>query len=168
MTPLKPARSRARYLPTLALVVVTGIDLVVGSHYKADARAMPMLVGTILLVLLALDLLSLAPGPLGARLTQLLSPERDASLARYSLGRQAQALGWVVGLTAAVMLVGIVAGVFVYITGSMRFFGRRPWVLSLSTASAVTLFIWALFAGALRIPLYPGWAAQHLLAHACL
>jgi hypothetical protein len=166
MTRVSPAGSRARYLPSLVLLLITGIDLVVGAQYKPEARAMPMLIGMIMLVLLALDFVSLTDSPIGARLTQLFSPERDAPLAAYSFTRQAQALGWVVGLTTALLLAGIVSGVFVYVAGSMRFFGRRSWARSLVTAVLVTLFIWALFTGALRIPLYPGWAAEHLLSHA--
>jgi hypothetical protein len=158
--------SRGRFVPSLALLLVTLAYIAVAMRYRPDARAMPLLAGSLAAVLLALDLISLTSGRIGALLTQWLSPERDAPIGAYPRMRQAMALAWVIGLTVLSLVVGVLPGVVLYVVGSMRFFGRRSWLSSSVTAVLLAGFIWALFTYTLQISLYPGWIAQYLAGRA--
>jgi hypothetical protein len=157
-------RSPGRYVPSIVLVLVTIAYIAIALRYRPEARAMPLLAGSIAAVLLALDLISLTSSRIGTLLTEWLSPERDAPMPAFSRMRQAQAIAWVLGFTALLFLAGVLSAVLLYVVGSMRFFGRRSWLSAIITAVLVAGFIWTLFSYALSIPLYSGWVADYLAA----
>lgn len=161
----EPGRASSRYIPSLVLLLLTLAYIAMAMRYRPEARAMPLLAGSTAAVLLALDMISLTAGRIGALLTQWLSPERDAPIGAYPRMRQARALAWVIGFTLLSLAVGVLAGVVLYVVGSMRFFGRRSWLSSLLTALLLAGFIWILFDYTLQIALYPGWIAAYLAEH---
>jgi hypothetical protein len=146
------------YLPALALVAITIGYLAIAYTYSEQARLFPVPVGWLMLALLALDLVSRTKTPAGETLMRWLNPaaEREGSQARFPLLRQLGALLWVAFFTAALVLIGIMYAVPLYVFGSMRFYGRKSYLTSLVTAACLTAFTWLLFAFALQIELYPG------------
>ena len=146
------------YLPALVMLAVTIAYLTVAYTYTEQARLFPVPVGWLMLLLLALDLVSRTKTPIGETLTRLLNPAAEVEGAedRFPLLRQLSAILWVAFFTAALVLIGIMYAVPLYVFGSMRFHGRKSFLTSLVTAVCVTAFTWVLFAFALQVELYPG------------
>lgn len=132
--------------------------LTIAYTYTAQARLFPVPVGWLMLALLALDLVSRTKTPIGDTLTRLLNPaaEVEGAELRFPVLRQLSALFWIAFFTAALVLIGIMYAVPLYVFGSMRFHGRKSYLTSLVTAACVTVFTWLLFAFALQVELYPG------------
>jgi len=146
------------YVPALAMVGIAVVYLATAYTYAEQDRLFPMPVGWLMLVLVALDLVSRTKTPIGETLTRWLNPaaEDEAAAARFPLLRQLSALLWVVFFTAALVLIGIMYAVPLYVFGSMRFHGKKSYLTSLVTAALVTAFTWLLFGFALQVELYPG------------
>lgn len=148
------------YLPALVLWVATAGYLATAYGYGRDSRLMPVLVAWAMLVLVALDLASRTDTRVGRALTRWLNPAADpaksAAHARYPLSKQAAAVLWLAGFAAALVLIGVLYAVPLYVFGSMRLRGRRSYLLSLAGGAGAALFVWLLFAVVLRIELYPG------------
>jgi len=146
------------YVPALVMLAVTVGYLAIAYTYTPQARLFPVPVGWLMLALLALDVVSRTKTPIGESLTRLLNPaaEVEGAEPRYPVLRQLSALLWVGLFTAALVLIGIMYAVPLYVFGSMRFHGRKSYQTSLIAAVCVTAFTWVLFAFALQVELYPG------------
>ena len=146
------------YLPALVMVAITIGYLAIAYTYSEQARLFPVPVGWLMLALLALDLVSRTKTPTGEMLTRLLNPaaEAEGAAPRFPALRQLSAILWVALFTAALVLIGVMYAVPLYVFGSMRFHGRKPYLTSLTAAACVTAFTWVLFAFALQVELYPG------------
>ena len=148
------------YLPALALSAITAGYLATAYGYGPDSRMMPVLVAWAMLGLLALDLAARMDTRLGRGLTRWLNPSADpaksAAPACYPLSKQAAAMLWLAGFVAALVLIGVLCAVPLYVFGSMRVRGRRSYLMSLVGGAGATLFVWLLFAIVLRVELYPG------------
>jgi Tripartite tricarboxylate transporter TctB family len=146
------------YLPALVLLAVTVGYLSIAYTYTEQARLFPVPVGWLMLLLLALDLVSRTKTPIGESLTRLLNPaaEVEGAEPRFPVLKQLSALLWVGLFTAALVLIGIMYAVPLYVFGSMRFHGKKSYQTSLIAAVCVTAFTWVLFAFALQVELYPG------------
>jgi hypothetical protein len=148
------------YAPPLVLLAVTIIYLVTGYEYSSEARAFPVTVAWVMLVLVGLDFASRTKTPLGESLIRTLNPaatpEKVEQLPRYPILKQLSAIGWVVGFVALMVLIGILYAVPVYVFASMYVRGKRPLWLSAAVAGAATLFIWFLFERVLMLELYRG------------
>src|SRR5262245_10167385 len=140
------------------MVAVTIAYLATAYTYSEQARLFPVPVGWLMLLLLALDLISRTKTPAGEILTRWLNPaaEDEQKESRFPVLRQFSAILWVAFFTAALVLIGIMYAVPLYVFGSMRFHGRKSYLTSLVTAASVTVFTWLLFAVALQVELYPG------------
>jgi hypothetical protein len=150
--------SLVEYLPALVMLAVTIAYLATAYTYTAQARLFPVPVGWVMLLLLALDLVSRTKTPIGETLTRWLNPaaEDEGAQARFPIQHQLSAILWVAFFTAALVLIGIMYAVPLYVFGSMRLHGRKSYLTSLVTALSVTAFTWLLFAFALQVELYPG------------
>jgi Tripartite tricarboxylate transporter TctB family len=146
------------YVPALVMVAVTIAYLATAYTYSVQARLFPVPVGWLMLLLLALDLVSRTKTPTGEALTRLLNPAAEAEGVeqRFPLLRQLSAILWVAFFTVALVLIGIMYAVPLYVFGSMRFHGKKSYLTSLITAVCVTVFTWLLFGFALQVELYPG------------
>jgi hypothetical protein len=146
------------YVPALAMLGITLAYLAVAYTYTEQARLFPVPVGWLMLLLLGLDLVSRTKTPVGEVLTRWLNPaaENEEGEPRFPILRQLSALFWLAFFTAALVLIGIMYAVPLYVFGSMRFHGRKSFLTSLVTAAAVTAFTWLLFGFALQVELYPG------------
>ena len=148
------------YMPALGLLAITGTYLLTAYNYGPDARAVPAGVAWVMLVLVMLDLLSRTQTSVGTALMHWLNPAGDAAnrrdLKRYPVLRQIAAVAWVGGFAAALVLIGILYAVPLYVFSSLYFQGRRPLPLCIGVSAAATAMIYLLFAVVLRLDLYPG------------
>lgn len=144
------------YLPAFGLLLLTFWYLWLGYSYKPEVRAYPVGVAWVMVGLLALDLASRTGTRLGRALLHWLNPATDAAREKRAQARQVDAVLWVAGFTALLVLVGIVGGVLIYVFAALRFRARRGLGACLFGAAGATLFIWALFSELLRLSLYPG------------
>ncbi len=148
------------YMPAVGLFAVTVVYLSTAYNYNADARAVPAGVAWVMLALVALDLVSRTQTRIGLALMHWLNPAGDSAkqegVKRYPLLKQLGAVLWVAGFAAALVLIGILYAVPLYVFSSLRFQGRRPLVTCLGVSATATAMIWLLFAVVLRLELYPG------------
>ena len=148
------------YLPALGLLLLTSVYLATAYRYSPDARAVPAGVAWVMLVLLILDLASRTRTRAGIALMHWLNPAGDAekqeAVKRYPIGRQILAVLWVAGFAAAMVLIGILYAVPLYVFSSLHFQGRRPFIVCIGASAAATAMIWLLFVFVLRLELYRG------------
>jgi hypothetical protein len=147
------------YLPALMLWLLTAAYLVTGYGYSADSRVMPVLVAWSMLLLLLLDLISRTQTRFGHALTRWLNPAAHAETATPDRGttkRQFAAVLWLAGFTAALLLIGVLYAVPLYVAASLRLRAGRPYVVCLAGGGAMALLVWVLFVVVLQLNLYPG------------
>jgi Tripartite tricarboxylate transporter TctB family len=146
------------YLPAFVLWLATAGYLATAYGYTPDSRIMPVLVAWSMLALLALDLASRTQTRLGHAVTRWLNPaaERGPDAAADTVARQVAAVLWLAGFAAALLLIGVLYAVPLYVVASIRLRGRRSYRISLLAAGGMTMVVWLLFAVVLRLQLYPG------------
>lgn len=148
------------YLPAALLLVLTCAYLAIAYRYKPDSRAMPVAVAWAMIALVGLDLAARTRTWTGERLIRWLNPAADAAQASrhkdYPAGKQLAAMLWILGFAAALVLVGVLYAVPLYVFASMRLRGGRSSLVCLAAAGGATLVIWLLFSVLLRLELFPG------------
>lgn len=148
------------YMPALGLLAVTAVYLVTAYEYSPDARAVPAGVAWVMLFLVSLDLVSRSRTKIGAALMHWLNPAGDAdklnSVKHYPVPKQIVAVAWVGGFAAAMLLIGILYAVPLYVFLSLLIQGRRPLPVCIGFSATATLMIWLLFNVVLGLDLYPG------------
>lgn len=150
--------SLGEYLPALGLVVITSIYLALAYGYPEKARIFPAKVAWVMLGLLTLDLLSRTETRLGLAVRRALNPAAQEHRAAHvaSAWRQASAILWLAGFVTAILLIGILTAVPLYVFAAIRFRGGRGYGIAIAAAAGATLFIYLLFGAVLRLNLYPG------------
>ena len=150
----------SEYLPAFALLILTAIYLATAYNYNPDARAVPAGVAWVMIALLILDLVSRTRTPLGATLMHWLNPAGDAAktegAARYPALKQIGAVLWIAGFVAAMVLIGILYAVPLYVFLSLLVRGRRALWVAAAIAAGAGAMIWVLFDLVLQLELYPG------------
>ena len=148
------------YMPALGLLAVTAMYLATAYNYSPDARAVPAGVAWVMLVLVVLDLVSRTQTNVGIALMHWLNPAGDAAnqqdVKRYPVLKQIAAVAWVAGFAAALVLIGILYAVPLYVFSSLFVQGRRSLPVCIGVSAAATAMIYLLFAVVLRLELYPG------------
>ncbi|HEX5279660.1 MAG TPA: tripartite tricarboxylate transporter TctB family protein [Micropepsaceae bacterium] len=148
------------YMPALGLLTLTAIYLATAYQYSPDARAVPAGVAWVMLILISLDLVSRTRTKSGAALMHWLNPAGDAdkqdAVKRYPVLKQLVAVAWIAGFAAAMLLIGILYAVPLYVFLSLLIQGRRPLLVCVGFAAGATLMIWLLFDIVLSLELYPG------------
>jgi hypothetical protein len=148
------------YLPAAGLLVLTIGYLATAYNYSPDARAVPAGVAWVMLVLVGLDLVSRTRTALGATLMHWLNPAGDADKMadhkRYPALKQIGAVLWIAGFAAAMLLIGILYAVPLYVFASLFFRGKRSLLLAAGVSATATAMIWLLFVAVLGLELYPG------------
>jgi Tripartite tricarboxylate transporter TctB family len=138
----------------VALLLGTIAYLALAYTYRPALRAVPAAVAWIMAAFLVIDLASHTDTALGRALRQRVNPLAERAF--YSAWRQLEAMLWVAGFAVALILLGVLYAVPLFVLAFMRLRGRRPIWVSLLGAGAVTAFVWLLFAQLLRLALYPG------------
>jgi Tripartite tricarboxylate transporter TctB family len=138
-----------KHLPAVGLAIFTAIFLAAAYMYPPQARAFPVAVAWVTLVLVAMDTTM--------DITKSRLNPAVASEALRSLGGPFVAVAWLAAFALMLVLIGILYTVPLYVIASLRFRGGRPWFTCLWIAALVTGGIWLLFAVVLRLDLYPGY-----------
>jgi len=150
----------ADYLPALGLLLLTIGYLVTAYGYAPDARAVPAGVAWVMLGLVILDLVSRTRTPLGTTLMHWLNPAGDPEAMkdhkRYPVLKQVGAVLWIAGFAAAMLLIGILYAVPLYVFASLYFRGQRPLIVAVAVSAGAIAMIWTLFVAVLGLQLYPG------------
>ena len=148
------------YLPALGLLALTIFYLATAYQYSADARAVPAGVAWVMLILVILDLVSRTRTAVGETLMHWLNPAGDpdklAERKHYTAMKQIGAVLWIAAFAAAMVLIGILYAVPLYVFASLFFRGKRPLLLAIAVAAGATAMIWLLFVAVLGLELYPG------------
>jgi hypothetical protein len=131
-----------RYLPAAGLAIFTALFLATAYGYPSQARAFPVAVGWVTLLLIALD---------------IVSSKNTGTADSRPLGRQFGAVIWLAAFALALVMIGVLYAVPLYIFASLRFRGSKSWFTSLWIAAVATGGIWLLFAVVLRLELYGGY-----------
>ena len=152
-----PEAPTGAYLPALGLWIVAAGYLGIAYTYAPETRALPVAVGWSMLALVGLDLASRMRGRAGAALTRWLNPRAHGARQKsYPAATQLGAVFWILGFAAALVLIGVLAAVPLYVFASLRLRGKRPFATSLAAAAGITLAVWLLFSALLRLDLFPG------------
>ncbi len=145
--------------PVLLFAVAVGFTALTG-QFSPAARAVPRLVGLVVLLLCALDLLSRLDAPIGRALAGWLNPagltEPHQGVDRALMARQMAATGATIGFVAAFVLLGVLPAVALFGVLALRFGGRLGWRTGLATSAAMTGLVWLLFGRVLGLALFPG------------
>jgi hypothetical protein len=129
-----------KYVPSVTLAILTTIFLIAAYTYPPQARAFPVAVGWVMLFLIAIDIFS-----------------RTIAEDHPPAAGQLRAVIWLAAFALALVLIGILYAVPLYIAASLRIRGHRSWIASLLAAAITTSGIWLLFAVVLRLDLYQGY-----------
>jgi hypothetical protein len=147
------------YLPAVFFLAFTIAYLGLAYTYNEDARAFPVGVAWVMIVLTLLDLVTRTKTPLGTSLAAALNPATESARAEEGelpLWRQIVAVAWVFGFAVLMMLIGVLYAVPVFVFSYIRFRGGRSYVTATGVAAGAALTVWFLFSYVLRIELYPG------------
>ena len=148
-----------RFLPSdslfaAALLVFTLAYLALDFTYKPALRTVPALVASIMAILLVLDLASRSDTPWGRAIKRRLNAVPDRP--DYPVRRQIESACWVAGFAAALVSIGILAAVPLFVFAFLRWRGKLGIPASVLGGAGATIFVWLLFALMLRLTLYPG------------
>jgi hypothetical protein len=152
-----PAKIRSIWPPLLLLALSLGY-VVWAQDYGAVPSLMPTLVGAATAILSVLDLLSRFDNALGRALQVTLGADfhRREMSHDPAFRDEVIQIGWMVGCIVALLMIGILPTVPLFIIAYMRFSGGQPWVKSAISAIAVLIFVTLVFEVLLDYGLYRG------------
>jgi hypothetical protein len=142
----------------VALLALSFGYLIWARNYPEANALVPTLVAWVAIGLCALDVAAHLPAAWGRRIGAVLSgrahreAEGDLALRRDEL----LAMGWMALGLAIFALLGLLAGMGVYVLGYMTLHGRLGLRLGAAVAAGAVAATWLVFAVALRFELYPG------------
>ncbi len=152
-----PRKVRSVWPPLLLLALSVGYA-VWAQKYGDVPRLMPTIVGVATAILAVLDLLS----RFDTRVGNFLKVAMGADFANRemnhdpSLRAEAAQIGWMMGCIVAMLTIGILPTIPLFIAGYMRLSGGRPWVSSALSALIVLAFVTLVFELLLDYELYRG------------
>ena len=150
----------SEYMPAAGLLLITIGYLITAYGYTPDARAFPLGVAWVTLVLAALDLVSRTRTKLGGTLMHWLNPAGEPAKRtgeiHYPALKQVTAVLWIAGFTLLMVVAGILYAVPIFVFSSLYFRGKRSLLLCAAISAGATLMIWILFEQILQLELYPG------------
>ncbi len=144
--------------PPLLLLALSVIYTVWAQDYGDVPRLMPTVVGVATSLLCVLDLLSRMDNRLGLAIRASLGADfRNREMTHDpKLRHELIQVGWMVGCIAAILLIGILPTVPLFIIGYMLLWGRQPLMITLITAVTVLVFVVVVFEVLLDYRLYRG------------
>lgn len=148
--------SKASMALALGIMIVSGWAVVSGWAWPWKAALFPIAIGIPVFCLAAVEFLWLIFG------TTLRTETKDFQLSTHLpekvvLRRTAVAIGWIIGFFAAIVLLGFLIAVPLFVFLYLKIQGKEGWVF----AAVFTLVVWAIFYGLfdrlLRLPFADGW-----------
>jgi hypothetical protein len=152
-----PRAVRSIY-PPLVLIAATIVMIVWSLRYNETASLVPLLVCYALLVLAFFDLVCRFDTPVFRPLRDFWGADfqnREMKHDPQPAAEVSQIL-WIVGCVAAMMLIGILPTVPIFILFYTIINGRRPWLESLVVTAIVFAFVYVVFEMLLDYRLYRG------------
>lgn len=152
-----PRKIRSVWPPLVLLGAAVGYAIW-AQDYGSVPRLMPTLVGGATAILAVLDLLSRLDNQLGAALRLTLGADfRNREMTHDpKLSHEAAMIGWMAGCIMAMLIIGILPAVPIFIALYMRYWGEQPWLQSAISALIVLAFVVAVFELLLDYQLYRG------------
>lgn len=152
-----PPKVRSIWPPVILFAIACGYTFW-AQDYGRVPRLMPTVVGMVTAALAVLDLLSRFDNPVGGVIRLALGADFANPEMKHNpaLRREAAIVGAMAGCVLAMLVIGILPTVPLFIALYMRFWGGRPWRSSLIAAVAVLVFVVAVFELALDYSLYRG------------
>ena len=159
------SKTEERLFTAFVLVVVLGMTAL-SLRYRAPARLVPLWVGAITSLIMGCLAATVFVPRFGRwwhrwELGSVFSPAQSASEAQEGAAvsrrrSEYKILGWLVGLTVAVWLIGFLPGTFLFVLLFLRVGAQESWRLSLVIAGAVLVAVYGVFVVALNIPFPAG------------
>jgi hypothetical protein len=158
-----PGRTRtAAVLSSLAMAVLPAAIFWLSFDYRPSVRAVPQLICTTMLVLIALDLIGQTDTVLGRAVTAMFGREDEAGQ-HGSFEGAGFAMLWVPAFVGLVLLIGFLPTALVYTVVSMTVFGTSRLPVALVWGCGLALIVWLFFEVALGFTLYRGLLVAPLL-----
>jgi hypothetical protein len=159
------SKTEERLFTAFLLVVILGMTTL-SLKYRAPARLVPLWVGVITSLIMGCVAAALFVPRFGrwwhrweaGSVFSLAQSAADA-LEKGSRSRRRseyKILGWLVGLTVAVWLIGFLPAAFLFVLLFLRLAVQESWRLSLIIATIVLVSVYAVFVAALNIPFPTG------------
>jgi uncharacterized membrane protein len=151
-------RGASSIYPPIVLAVLAALVVYAAQAFGPTARQLPTLIGTITLILALLDLVSRLPGTPGRLLRLALGAgfqERELDFEPAWRAELAE-IAWLAGVIAAILAVGLLVTIPVFVFAYSRLQGDWPLWLSALTAGAVVTVVALVFEVALDYELYRG------------
>jgi hypothetical protein len=144
--------------PPILLIVFGALLVHAALGYGETGRQLPVLIGTITVLLALLDLVSRLPGLAGGWLRRALGAGfRDREMKHApKLVAEITQFAWLAACVAAIVLIGFLAAVPLFIFMYTWLQGRQPLLASAVTAIAVVLLTGLVFEVLLDYELYRG------------
>lgn len=152
-----PRKIRSIWPPLVLGALALGYTIWAQS-YGAGPRLMPTIVGCATLALCVLDLLSRGDNRLGEALRVALGADfRNREMSHDpAFGAELGQAAWMLGCIVAMLLIGILPTIPIFIAAYMRLRGGRPWLGSVLSALLVLAFVIVVFELLLDYRLYRG------------
>ncbi len=152
-----PRHVRSVWPPILLFLASSGF-VIWAQRYGEVPRFAPTVMGTATALLCLLDLASRFDTRLGRAIRAGLGADfRNLEMSHNPRPRdEAVQVLWMAGCVAAILLIGILPTVPLFIVAYMRLFGRRPWVQALLSGGIVLGFVVVVFEILLDYRLYRG------------
>jgi hypothetical protein len=136
------------------IMIVSGYGVVAATAWPWKAALFPLVIGVPLFCLAAAEALWTL---FGSAAVQTDAKDFQLSTGNEAGRRTGIALAWILGLFAAVILLGFPIAVPLFVLAYLKLQGREGWVLSV----LMTLGVWAVFYGLfdrlLHLPFPTGW-----------
>ncbi|WP_445681641.1 tripartite tricarboxylate transporter TctB family protein [Radicibacter daui] len=149
-----------RFLPALLLLAFTLSFVVTSFDYKADTRAMPLVIAVLTVVLLVLELLAQRRDRIGEVLRRFFTGKSHLPVGTPgktpSVGREIGAVLWVVAFLVLAILVGFYIAIPVYVFAYLAIYVRKPPLISAITALGIVALLYVLFEVLLSYPIFSG------------
>lgn len=132
--------------------------LVWSSTFNQTARQVPMLVSGAMLVLSIFDLVCRFDVAALRPLSDFWGADFRNREMRHNPRASAEAnqISWMIACVAAMLLIGFLSAVPLFVFSYMKVNGRRPWIESMVTAIFVFAFVYVVFEVLLEYELYRG------------
>jgi hypothetical protein len=154
MTAMSASRRRWDMAFSLVLVAVFAYAAVTALGYPEEARLLPLAVALPgLLLALVQVALSLRPP---ARVDAVPADELESLSPAERTRRTAEIAGWILGIFAAVYLVGFQIAVPLAAIAYLRVMARESWLLSVVVAAMCWGLVFGIFDRVLHVPLPTG------------
>ncbi|MFN3889650.1 MAG: tripartite tricarboxylate transporter permease [Beijerinckiaceae bacterium] len=163
-------RFEKEHLMHVFLLVVFGYLLFEASSWNFSAKIVPMIVGSIGFLCIAISLLNEvmrkdhqeaedfrreAKGEVAEKIHMDLESDTGHLPTRVLLTRGSIFFGWLLAFMASMSVIGIIPTVPLFVVLYMRLEGPEPWKLVVPQAIGLTVFIWFVFDQLLTIPWPP-------------